>query len=237
MISVQYASDLHLDQLTSYSPTDFIYPKSNILILAGDICHISNITHHQSFFTYVSNTFQYVIYVPGNHEFYSDDMSISDLEKMLKTFLKNYSNIFYLNNASVFIEDILFSGSTLWCDPKNEPPNWFRINLTKDDISHMHKKSVDYLNKISSFFQSPHKHVMITHYPPIYLECNKKKRSGHERKYDEYYQNQHIYLLNPPSFWIFGHIHENINQTIDGTCYLSNQRKDRKYHTSSVFNI
>lgn len=236
MISVQYSSDLHLDQLTSYSPTDFIYPKSDILILAGDICHISRINHHQLFFKYISNTFQYVIYVPGNHEFYSYDMSITELEDTLKNFLKNYPNIFYLNNSSIFIEDILFTGSTLWCNPQNDPPNWFRINLSKEEVSYMYNKSVQYLNKISSYFHLPHKHVMITHYPPIYIEC-KKKKEHHDRKYDEYYQNKNIDLPNPPSFWIFGHIHENFNQFIGRTCYLSNQRKDKKYQTSSMFNI
>ena len=235
MISIQYASDLHLDQLTSYEPIDFIYPRSDILILAGDICHIINLNHHLPFFSYISKSFQYVIYVPGNHEFYSNNLSISELEDIMKKFLKNYTNIFYLNNASVFIEDILFSGSALWCDPKNEPPNWFRINISKYEISNMHKKSIQYLDNISSLCLE--KHIMITHYPPIYLEHNKKKRLGYEMKYDDYYQNQKICLKHSPSFWIFGHIHENVITTIDGTCYLSNQRKDKKYQTMCVFNI
>jgi Icc-related predicted phosphoesterase len=229
---VQYASDLHLDQLSSYRMTDLIDIKGDILVLCGDICHFKNIEHHRDFFDYVTSNFQYVIYVPGNHEYYNDDgKTMAELEDSAKKFIKSFPNLFYLNNASVVIEDILFTGTCLWCNPKNDPPSWFAIDITKDDISNMFYESVSYLHKMSSL-QHP-KHIMITHYPPIYMEFKKQKNRYYDR-YDEYYQNKTIQVNYPPIAWIFGHTHENICKRQDNTIYLSNQRKDKRYNKNAV---
>jgi predicted phosphohydrolase len=233
MINIQYSSDLHLDQLTSYNSEELIVPKASILIMGGDICHISKMYRHKAFFQYVSKSFQYVLYIPGNHEFYTEISSIQELEVMAKDFLKGYPNIIYLNNASVFIEDILFTGSCLWCQPVNEPPTWFHIDITADEIKDMYQTSVEYLEKISSIHHP--KHIMITHYPPLPLEL--KKRTGIKSKYNDYYQNSYISLPHPPMIWIFGHVHENVYIKKDSTLYLSNQRKDKRYNPVLTFSV
>uniref|UniRef100_A0A6C0KHD4 Calcineurin-like phosphoesterase domain-containing protein n=1 Tax=viral metagenome TaxID=1070528 RepID=A0A6C0KHD4_9ZZZZ len=233
-VRIQYASDLHLDQLTSYHLPDLIDPKGDVLILGGDICHIGKISQHLSFFKYVSANFQYVLYIPGNHEFYSDMYSMDELEKMVKKFFYTFQNVFYLNNSSIVIEDVLFTGACLWCNPQNEPPSWFSIDITRDEIAEMFNDSVNYLNKISSL--QYRKHVIVTHYPPVHMEFKKRKsRGNHDQRYDEYYQNKTIYLKNPPIAWIFGHTHENVYNRFNETNYLSNQRKDKTYNKAAVF--
>jgi predicted phosphohydrolase len=259
LLNIQYASDLHLDQLTTYQPEELIVVKSNILILGGDICHIMKMDNHQAFFQYVSNSFQYVLYIPGNHEFYmkkenckytdhkediysketehteyTQNITISDMELIAKTFLNNFKNIIYLNNASVFIEDILFTGSCLWCNPENEPPAWFHIPISAKEIREMYHSSVEYLNKISSL-QFP-RHMIITHYPPLPI-MSSKRPSPIRIKYNDYYQNSMISLQYPPSIWMFGHIHENVTVKKQSTLYISNQRKDKKYNPSLTISI
>jgi predicted phosphohydrolase len=234
-MNVQYASDLHLDQLTSYISSQMIIPKANVLILGGDICHIESISNHTHFFQYISKSFQYTLYIPGNHEFYSGSYSIDELEEMVKEFLDLYPNIIYLNNSSVFIEDVLFTGSCLWCNPSNDPPPWFLIDISSNEIKNMHNKSIRYLERVSSL-RHP-KQVMITHYPPIPIDSKKRYRAGTVRKYDDYYQNSAVYLSFLPSIWIFGHIHENVYIKHDNTLFLSNQRKDKKYNPGLTFHI
>lgn len=226
---IQYASDLHLEQMTSYMCKDLLLPKGDVLILAGDICHIDSIECHRLFFDYVSRHFQYVLYVPGNHEFYSSFYNYRELEGMVKKFLLSYKNIFYLNNSSIIINEILFTGSCLWCTPDIDPPNWFNCSLSKSEINQLYNNSLAYLTKLSNLGYS--KHVIITHYPPIYLP----KRQRYDPKYDCYYQNETILLNYPPCYWIFGHIHENNYITFNNTIYLSNQRKDRRYSKNSFF--
>lgn len=226
---IQYASDLHLEQMRSYVCKELLYPKGNILILAGDICHIDSIDSHRLFFDYVSHHFQYVLYVPGNHEFYSSFYNYRELESIAKKFLSSYKNIFYLNNSSIMIDEILFTGSCLWCTPSVDPPPWFNCSLTRTEINQLYNNSLTYLTKLSNLGYA--KHVIITHYPPIYLS----KRQRYDPIYDCYYQNETILLNYPPSYWIFGHIHENIHITFNKTVYLSNQRKDRRYSKNSFF--
>ena len=235
-MNIQIASDLHLDKLySSQYGRDYrnlIQPKSDILILAGDICHISSFERHRSFFEYVSKNFQYVLYIPGNHEFYKSDLKIEELESQLEKYLESFKNIIYLNNKSIVIEDILFTGSCLWCSPVQDPPPWFKIDIDRWKIADMFDKSVSYLEKVSSI--NYHKHIMITHYPPTPLIFS---NIGKKENYEDYYQNNHIFLCHPPSYWIFGHTHENFDSVISGTHYISNQKKDETYINSYTISI
>jgi len=243
-MNLQICSDIHLDQIENFKNQDLISPSGDVLILAGDICHCYNIEKYKDFFGYISKNFQYVIYVPGNHEYYSiyDDKDDKDdknndyidyIDNKINHFLKNYDNIIYLNNKSVLIEDFLFSGTCLWCNPDTDPPPWFKISLKKDDVTLLNKKSIDYINKVSSLNHP--KHVIISHYPPLSIDVKNKKHDKHD-KYEKYYKNNNILLKNMPKYWIFGHNHKNYFKKINNTIYISNQRKDKNYLNSySIF--
>ena len=96
--------------------------------------------------------------------------------------------------------------------------------LFRSDIKGLFNDSLLYLDKVSKLNYK--NHIIITHYPPIYLQTFKIS------KYNDYYYNNDIILTNLPNFWIFGHIHRNIEKTINYTKYVSNQYKDRRYNNS-----
>jgi len=243
---IQICSDLHLDQIKKYHFSRMVSPIGKILIMAGDICHIVNLHKHFDFFSYLSSHFEYVIYVPGNHEFYNNlNLTIEELENKINIFLGNFSNIYYLNNKSVVINDILFTGSCLWCSPSIDPPPWFKVNLSSKDIKNLYNQSVNYIEKVCSLNYK--NHIVITHYPPILIDfINSDENSGKNEvgdvdnvgnfenkkhiKYNEYYQNNDIILFNMPKIWIFGHIHKNYNSFLYGTSYISNQYKGKNYN-------
>jgi len=238
-MKIQIASDLHLDQLKgfgSYSLYEYkklIYPEGDILILAGDICRIEDVKKYEKFFKYLNDNYHYIIYIPGYHEFYNNkSLKIDELTEMIKDFLEDYKNFIYLDNRSVIIEDILFTGSCLWCSPDINPPPWFNIDLSKEDLCRLNKESIKYLNKASSI---NHKnHIVITHYPPLKLDLKFDSKKDY---YRDYYVNKNLWLNSPPKYWIFGHTHNNLKQETNDTIYLSNQRKDKSYKNNLIISL
>lgn len=161
---VQYVSDLHLDKVVSdekiINYKDYVDPCGDILVLAGDICHVCSMEKHKKFFDYVSENFSYILYIPGNHEFYNDDnKTISESENDMKKFFSSYNNIVYLNNNSVIVNNYLFIGSCFW-EQKEKIDSWFRINTTVEEINRLNMESKDYIKKVLKSFNSPKKYII-----------------------------------------------------------------------------
>lgn len=105
-MKIQYLSDLHLE----VAPMDVPVCDADVVVLAGDIHSDGRIA-----IDWASNFPQEVIYILGNHEFYSGG-TISDLPKELKNYAEKYSNVHVLNDDSIVIKGIAFHGCTLWTD-------------------------------------------------------------------------------------------------------------------------
>jgi UDP-2,3-diacylglucosamine pyrophosphatase LpxH len=121
-MKVQVASDLHLE-FDKGAP--FVLDNTenaDVLILAGDIIvakHIINniICTYKDFFNNVSQQFEHVLVIAGNHEYYGSSFSKTQL--CLSEFYSQYNNVTFLNNSSIAINDVLFIGTTLWTDFNN----------------------------------------------------------------------------------------------------------------------
>ena len=236
-IKLQIVSDIHLDQIKLYSNERLVYPDGDILVLGGDICHISTVEKHRFFFRYLSENFQYIIYVPGNHEFYNDDgTSLEESERIIKKFLKTFDNFIYLNDESVVIENLLITGSCFWNEPETLH-SWFKINIDSKKVCEMHQKSVKYLESIESFKNyGLYKHIIITHYPPKNVLEKIFIFSDQEQSKCENNLNicgdQEILKV-----WVSGHTHQNFSFFENDTLYLSNQRKGSNYSNSVLLKI
>lgn len=113
------ASDIHLEfgniDLRNES-------KADVLILAGDIIiahELKFITDENkvnsrtwNFFYHVSNQFDKVIYIMGNHEHYRGDFAFT--EQKIRDFLKDFPNVIFLEKSAIEIGDTMFIGATMW---------------------------------------------------------------------------------------------------------------------------
>lgn len=92
-MKIQYLSDLHLEFASMKLPVS----EADVVVLAGDI-HSDG----RKAIDWASSFPQEVIYILGNHEFYTGG-TIVDLPADLKTYAKKYPNIHVLNNDSIVL--------------------------------------------------------------------------------------------------------------------------------------
>jgi predicted phosphohydrolase len=242
---------------------NLVDPVGDLLILAGDICHSKSMHKFQDFFSYVSENFSYIIYVPGNHEYYNDEnKTIRDIDEDMQNFFSSYANIIYLNNQSVIINNILFIGSCYWEQKKVLDP-WFRINTTVDEINNLNLESQTYIKKILNNFQTEKppitKHK--TSYGVNFFSKNKTETNWRDfeplsetsltKPYKAViithyppipYKDGKSWSKNPLTslnkfydVWINGHTHRNHTHFEDGVLYLANQKRGDGYNNSICF--
>ena len=236
MITVQIASDLHIEYKNNNIPNalDFITPSADILILAGDIGSFYKIEQLTSFLKNVCSFFQLVLYVPGNHEWYTvpgyEHLNLKTLEKRMRALEEFIPNLKILNCSSVLIDNICFAGCTLWSNPQGQiPPFIVRINgVHTKEYREKHEKELEYLKKMMNFCKkNNHKLIIITHYPPTkkVLEnaCGKKK------KFHSIYATDLDYLLDIDfvQTWICGHVHKNFDFISDKGCRIVGNQKGK----------
>lgn len=143
--SFQIVSDLHLEQNFIRDPFSVIRPVSPILVLAGDVGSLRDMSQLAEFFTKLCDGFQDVIYVVGNHEYYQSSsaeqrpparpgnrnikshqgsqgsqgrnvISMGDLRQRALSLGRKISNLHVLDRKTVKINNILFAGATFWSD-------------------------------------------------------------------------------------------------------------------------
>lgn len=231
-INIQFASDLHIEFKNDEipDPLKYIIPSSNILVLAGDIGSFYKIQQLHGFLERLCPLFEIVIYVPGNHEYYTVQnlkaLPMSKLLDKLYEIEKTIKNLYILNQTSVIIGDVCITGCTLWSETKVSIPKFIvRIYGMTDEI--YNKKfinDVKYINKMIDYCKEQQlKLVVVTHHCPTYkILDNNKMRDRYVSLYASNLDN----MLSKEKIhtWICGHIHKNFNIiTEDGTRVVGNQ--------------
>lgn len=115
-LEVRPFSDLHLEFDDS-----FVIPNlkpNQVVILAGDI-HIKN--KAIPWIKAILEQGNHVVYVDGNHEFYRNVMY--KVKRAFRALDEEYENFHYLDDSSVFINNVEFLGGTLWTDMNNSNPH------------------------------------------------------------------------------------------------------------------
>ena len=233
-MKIQYCSDLHLEffQNKKYIEHNPIEPVGDILLLAGDTCHFSDYAYEQPFFNKLSESFERVYLVPGNHEFYNGkDIKITDepIQHQIR------ENVWLCNNTSAIIGDVELIFTTLWSmiSMKNSQPireymadfRYIRYDkkiIDIPDYNLLHQRSIQFLERALQT-DNKAKKVVVTHHLPSNL-CNAPEYEGsiHNEAFcvdlTELIGNSNV------AYWIYGHSHRNMPPIdIKGTTLLTNQ--------------
>lgn len=230
----QFASDLHIEYKNNEIPfaNDYIIPKADILILAGDIGSLYKLSQLKGFLAQLCVLFKFVLYIPGNHEYYriegQEPVSMNILNDRLYSLEKDLDNLFILNEAIVQIENVCIVGTTLWSKPlvKYIPTSLAQIKDFKIyDYQKLHFSNLNFITKKIEYCKNNNlKLLVVTHHCPTYDVVGKRKKN---HKYVSLYASNLDYLLKKDKVhtWICGHVHRNFNYyTKEGTHLVGNQR-------------
>ena len=238
-MKIQYCSDLHLEfpENKKYLLENPIIPTAEILVLAGDIIPFAILDQHQEFFDYLSDHFEMVFWIPGNHEYYHSDIHqrAGSFEEKIR------ENVILMNNKVKSIGETKLIFSTLWS--YISPQNRFEIQQSLNDfrlIKNVGKAfdSKAYTNlflenfnflKNSILEDETSKKVIVTHhvptmlnYPPQYKGSTINQAFATELS--EFIEKNEI------DYWIYGHHHFNTEDFLIGkTKLLTNQLGYARY--------
>lgn len=124
-MQIQYASDLHIDEWPLGTPFGtFLVPSAPFLILAGDVCSVWN-PLFQPFMHWCSRNWHTVLFVAGNHEYYSAGQTMEETDAQIYKVTAELGNLFFLQNGASYIfphTRIRVCGATLWSAV--DPAQW-----------------------------------------------------------------------------------------------------------------
>ena len=233
-MKIQIASDLHLEfsANSSYLKLNPLEVIGDILILTGDIDYLQEEgSYSHPFWDWASTNYKQVLVVIGNHELYKS----YDINRLKDgTILSIRDNVAYYYNAVVRIQNTEIVISTLWA--KIEPINTLAIRnsvsdfrcimdgdhiLTVDRFNAEHERCLLFI-KESVASSNAENIVVATHHVPSNLlsspDFNTSKING------AFVSEQYNFIESSRiNYWIYGHSHRNIDETIGNAQCISNQ--------------
>lgn len=214
-------SDLHLEynKVEDFAFLDD-WPKTDFLILAGDICTFSTQEKLDAFLQSHAHKYDKVLYVLGNHEFYDRPPHLTYQEILLhyRQFLaqRGWDNVELLENNTIALHGFLIHGTSLWSFPSK-----FRNSqeLPLDVIRKLHYDSLRKLHQIPCESLD----LIITHHLPSYkLLAPEFLMSDPSIQTDWYASNSDWILTKTKQALVHGHSHHPTKTTIFGVKILSN---------------
>lgn len=226
-------SDLHLEFGSGWTlPSDI---DGDVMILSGDIISFKD---YEPLAGFLENWKKPVLYVAGNHEYYTQ-CPMDENEEDFKYWLEeNHPHVTFLLDEEISIDGVHFFGGTMWTDFSNgnslamqeaeQSMNDFRLirnidgsRFTPQDTVTLHN---DFVKKLVSWFEKDlsGSRVVISHHVPTINPNTQYKNSPLMPAFNSLDMIEIIEKYQP-TLWVYGHTHECDDQTIGKTRIISNQ--------------
>ena len=263
-MKIKVISDLHLEFADFHCPNN---EGADVLILSGDIMIAEDLHDHPGFdFDPYSHgafadlgrkqqrvatfrdflkrcAFQYphVVYVAGNHEFYNGKFYAGI--QYLRNECAKFPNVYFLENDTKIIDDVVFVGATLWTDMNRGDPltlhavrdmmNDFRIirndqkgytPLKPADVALRHRETLQYFRLMLSEHKDK-KCVVVGHHSPSFQSVHEEYKSQYLMN-GSYHSDLSEFIMDHPQvkLWTHGHTHHTFDYVIGETRVICNPR-------------
>ncbi len=224
-MKVQLMSDLHLEFHRDHGISFFksLDPKDvDVLVLAGDITVLRDYYWAQDTFSELCALYKNVVYVQGNHEYYSTDVGTA--EHHLNAIEVGLSNLHVLRHGSVkTIDGQRFIGGTLW--------------FGKEKNNRIYAQQMNDFHVIGGFdpwvyeqneltiqgFQDNlcEGDVVVTHHLPSQKSVHQKFRMSSLNRFFVC-DVEDIIVARKPKLWLHGHTHEACDYVVGSTRVVAN---------------
>jgi len=230
---LQYASDLHIEfpankEFVRKHP---LQPVGEVLVLAGDIVPFAVMDKHKDFFDYLSDHFETIYWLPGNHEYYHFD--IAQKSGVLREKIR--SNLFLVNNTSIVHGNTRLIFSTMWTHISQgnqwtieRSMNDFHVikcngfRFSSDQYNQLHQESLDFIRQEIKTVNTE-KQIVITHHCPTFLNYPEQYKGD---ALNEAFAVELHDLIERSGItcWVYGHHHCNTSEFhIGSTRLITNQ--------------
>lgn len=207
-MKIKVISDLHLEILseTTIEHLGMRVAKTpaDVLVMAGDICPLKS-KRWKTFLDQCDHAFGFIIWVPGNHEYYGSNVKMAiqihrrrvsewNEERSYRT--TNHGRLEFLDNeAMIWNNQVQFIGSTLWTDFDKQDPlvmltaqqcmnDFNRIKydgrrMTPYDQYVLHQRAKCWIfDMVRSGNRKGLKNFVITHHGPSEMSIHPKYRNA-----------------------------------------------------------
>ena len=250
-VLIDIVSDLHIDQwsfdynikypcgLIKNAPFNNPNTNSEYLIIAGDIS--DNIQDSINYLNYISQYYQKVLFVDGNHEHVYKYPKLYDKNEICK--LIDNPKVVYLSKYPYKINKTLFIGCCGWWDYNNQSSttiekcthyfdNWIKHFSPEDNLTFIQnvikrsEQEFEYLwENLENYQNDPQidNIVIVTHTLPDIRYCdNHSELDNSSVQYNTQFQK--LLQYSKISKWVFGHTHQEWNDSINQVETICNPR-------------
>lgn len=230
-------SDLHLEFDKGYSVFNPPKVDADILILAGDIwVGQAPINWLEK----LSERYEYILYIPGNHEYYLGH-TFQKLNEEYNEITSLIPNFVFLHNNVYMYDDYVFIGATLWTDYNNNSEvtkemvsrymSDYRLmryerdghvpRVTSDDLYKEHMFSKEFISKsLDKLYE--YKKIVVTHHCPSFNSVHPKYYGTGLANYGFFSEMDDV--VAKADLWIHGHTHEPFDYKLGQCRVICNPR-------------
>lgn len=228
-----FYSDLHLEFGAPFDVPDD--SAADVMVLAGDIITFADFLPLEEI---VSSWRKPILYVAGNHEFYTRHPMRDDIARF-QTWAADYPHLHFLQNEPITIDNVHFFGGTMWTDFNQndffakqialKQMNDYRMirfsekrNLLPDDTISFYE---EFKAALLDWFRQPLSgpRIVISHHVPIPSKYAYYRESKVNPAYTALPMEKIIWE-HQPDIWVYGHSHEPDDRMVDKTRVISNPR-------------
>ncbi len=224
-MKIKLVSDLHVDCQKDSGISlirDISCKDHDVLVIAGDLCQVSDLDLFDDTWEMLSLKFKKIIYVNGNHEFWDGNPWTTD--ETIDEVLAQYNNVIRLKTGEAHtIDGHRFIGGTMWFRDSG------RIDLQKrfSDFEMIHnfrsyvfKENEKFIEMFKNGFAKKND-IVVTHHVPSLQLIHKMYLNDPINQFFYCEMMEDIKRVKPVA-WLFGHTHKQSNQMLNNTWFVAN---------------